>query len=234
MKSSVEQYSGVVLTAAILFYAGIAASAWFLFRLSGNLSADALVIAYGVVGITFFAGVVTVTLLARSRKHTIVYLEKKQERTESNGQQSGTDSQLNNQVINNLLESKADGQQILNEICNQLQAGQAALYTQDGQTLTLKFGYALPAENKAAYQVGEGLIGRVAAEGKTLYIDKLPENYATVFSGLGVTSPTYLSVTPVKQGSNAAGVIEIATFSPLSYQTLVDLERIGEKLATLI
>ncbi|MCW5909488.1 MAG: GAF domain-containing protein [Cyclobacteriaceae bacterium] len=234
MKPTAENNPKTPLAVSAIFYVGIAASAWFLFSLYNNPALHLFTIAYAIVGATIFTGIVAVALLSRARTNTIVYLEKRQAHTEASHQQASSNSRLNRRAIDNLLEKKAGAQQVLNEICNQLQAGQAALYTRVDKTIELKFGYALPAENKINYQVGEGLIGRVAAEGKTLYIDKLPDNYTTVFSGLGVASPSYLSITPVKQGETTAGVMEIATFSPLSYDTLLDLEQVSEKLATLI
>lgn len=217
-----------------LFFTGIVTSGGAMLYLHSNPTTDAFPIAYAIVGFTFFLGIVAISILSRSKTHTIVYLEKKQDTMETTNQHFGSNSKLNKQAIESLFEKRVGAQQVLNEICSQLQAGQAALYTRTEKVIELKFGYALPAENKINYQVGEGLIGRVAAEGKTLYIDKLPNNYTTVFSGLGVTSPTYLCITPVKKGDQTAGVLEIASFSPISYETLLDLEQVSEKLAILI
>lgn len=232
MKSPTKRFT---LLASVLFYIGIAASAWLLFSLYKNQNAQLFTLTYLIVGTTFLFGIIAVTLVSITKTHSVVYLEKSNAETERAQQNQSNNSKLNKLALQNLVDTNgANAQLVLNEICTQLQAGQAALYARTNQTIELKYGFALPAKNKSQYEVGEGLIGRVAAEGKTLYIDKLPENYTTVFSGLGVASPSYLTIAPLKQGNTIAGVIEIATFSPLTYDTLIELEHVGEQLATII
>ncbi|HDT12578.1 MAG TPA: hypothetical protein ENO01_02855 [Candidatus Marinimicrobia bacterium] len=42
---------------------------------------------------------------------------------------------------------------------------------------------------------GEGLIGAVALEKKSIYTDKIPDSYLTITSGLGKANPKYLYIT---------------------------------------
>lgn len=235
MKSTSKNNFRKPIIISALFYLGIGASAWFLFSLYQNPSASLFTITYLTVATTLLTGIAAITFLSRNKTHTVVYLEKKQSATENTQHQNATSSKINKHAIHSMVESrKANAQQVLSELCTQLHAGQAAVYSKTGQSIKLEYGYALSSDNKSMYEVGEGLIGRVAAEGKTLYIDKLPENYTTVFSGLGAASPSFLTIAPIKQGTITTGVIEIATFVPLTYETLVDLEQVGEQLAILI
>lgn len=221
------------LLLTLLFYAGIGASALLLFLVQNNTSSVTL--AYTIVGITFFTGIIAVTSVAQSAKPVIVYLEKKNEAGNERSQQntSGIQSQLNTAAI----AGSTNAQHILNEICKQLQAGQGAVYKAHEQKLSLVNGYALnvsDAGSTTTFEFGEGLIGRVAVEASPLYIDKLPENYITIFSGLGSASPKYLVIVPVKTETELKGVLEIALFTPVNHATRADLLQAGEILARLI
>ncbi len=77
-------------------------------------------------------------------------------------------------------------------------------------------------------------MGRVAAEGNTIYLDKLPEGYITIFSGLGAASPSFLAIVPIKDQTGVTGIIEIASFKELNKNTLADLEKVGGMLAEVI
>jgi len=168
---------------------------------------------YSVVGVTFFAGIVAIYFTARSRDEIVVYLEKKEEGGVVQQKSSTHGSQIDGVVID-----QKDPQQVLNEICQRLGAGQGAIYALQDDELTLKYGYAT-GNQTASYKVGEGLVGRVASENSRLYLDKLPENYITVFSGLGNASPAKLALIPIKNG-----VIELATFTDINESTLKHIE----------
>jgi hypothetical protein len=167
---------------------------------------------YSVVGVTFFAGIVAIYFTARSRDEIVVYLEKKEENVVVQERKSNHGSQLGDVAI------EGDPQQVLNVLCNRLNAGQGAIYTLQDDELTLKYGYAV-GNQTASFKLGEGLVGRVAAENARLYLDELPENYITVFSGLGNASPAKLALIPIKNG-----VIELATFTDINESTLKHIE----------
>ena len=113
-------------------------------------------------------------------------------------------------------------QQGLNELCNQLNAGQGALYLANSKekSLEMKSGFAVvlaEGEENPSFNWGEGLIGQVAASGKSLYLDELPEGYASrIESGLGSALPKFLFLLPIKKENEIIGVIEVATFTNLS------------------
>jgi hypothetical protein len=122
-----------------------------------------------------------------------------------------------------------------------LKAGQGALYLVatdgDKKTLTLKSGFALvfdDGEKSPSFDWGEGLIGQVAASGKNLYLDALPEGYAArVESGLGNALPKFLLIVPIKNENEIKGVIELATFSPLSEMECRQAQEAGNILAEI-
>jgi hypothetical protein len=104
-----------------------------------------------------------------------------------------------------------------------LNAGQGALYlttTGEKKYLELKAGFALVLadnENTPSFEAGEGLIGQVAESGKCVYLDELPEGYATrIESGLGNALPKFLFIIPLKKENEIRGVVEVALFTALT------------------
>ncbi|HZY78857.1 MAG TPA: GAF domain-containing protein [Cyclobacteriaceae bacterium] len=212
-----------------VYFTGILISATVLYALQGDLSKDAAWMCCRIVGVTLFIGIVAIYFTARSRDERVVYLDRKQEATDEKTDENKGDSQLGEALLKNVTNS----QQFLNEVCSRVGAGQGAIYIENEGNLELKYGYALGSERMSvAFQIGEGLVGRVAADGKALYLDELPEGYITVFSGLGNASPTRLALVPIRSGERVIGVIEIATFSDLNKSTLSHLEEAAGKIVT--
>jgi methyl-accepting chemotaxis protein len=71
----------------------------------------------------------------------------------------------------------------------------------------------------------------VAASGKSVYIDEVPEGYINIISGLGTSSPRYLLITPLTKGGDVKGVLEVATFQPLTERKRKQLEEMASMLA---
>lgn len=62
---------------------------------------------------------------------------------------------------------------------------------------------------------GEGLVGAVALERKSVYLKNIPEDYAAITSGLGGSRPRCLLIVPLKNEENLLGVLEIASFEEI-------------------
>lgn len=219
------------IIASTLFFTGIITSAGALYEHQTYHAMVTLHQVNVIIALTFFLGLVSIHFTAKSIKQTVVYLEHKKEQDHKQQKTSHSENQLTMDAIEEILQSRKDvSQNLINELSRQLQGGQAALYVANGTTLELKCGYALSDDPAAKYTYtsGEGLIGRVAREGKSLYIDKLPEGYITIFSGLGSASPDYLAIVPLQSENEIKGVLEIALFRPLSGSTLLQLENIGK------
>jgi hypothetical protein len=77
---------------------------------------------------------------------------------------------------------------------------------------------------------GETLPGQVAKDKKILNINNLPENYFTVVSGLGKSSPNNLLIIPIIEKEDTIAVIELATFKPYDKE----FEKVFVKMATLL
>ncbi len=229
----------VARAATIGFFIMMAIAAWFLATLPYDLVYKGGMIdshratgvyakLFTIIGLAFAFCYTLIYFSQKTRKETIVYLDKKIEN--SFAQQGTTAGQSQDSFNTTALREKIKSagkdekwQQGLNELCKQLNAGQGALYlvnSKGDKSLEMKSGCAVvlaEGEENPSFQWGEGLIGQVAASGKSLYLDELPEGYASrIESGLGSALPKFLFILPIKKENEIIGVIEVATFTNLS------------------
>lgn len=217
-----------------LFFTGIVISAGALYEFQINPTLLTIGGIGTIIGLTFFTGLLSIHFTARSVKQTVVYLEHKRDEDHKQNEADISENQLALDPIYEILQHGNDvSRKLINELARQLQVGQAALYVSRETTLELKCGFALSYNDASthAYTLGEGLIGRVAKESKSLYIDKLPQGYIPIFSGLGSASPAYLAVVPLNSGNEVKGVLEVSLFNRLTTSTLIQLENIGKAWA---
>ncbi len=226
------------LLVAILFFIGIFSSFYVMFTLphdlifkggmtSSSLASGVYTKLFIVIALTFILGVIAINVIMNAKKEIIVYKEKRshEEATLAHGTDSKSTS-IDIQTFSHTLKSvKADKtlQLGLHTICQMLQAGQGAFYSikfgNGKNTAEMKSTFALPInENESIeFELGDGLIGQVAASGNAMYLDELPEGYSqAIVSGLGVAAPKYLFIAPIKKENKVIAVIEIATFSPMN------------------
>jgi methyl-accepting chemotaxis protein len=181
--------------------------------------------AYLVMAITFVLGMFSIYTAMKGKRERIVFRERREEENDLNTQNQGSGQQtISLNSIKSTLNSKSTEltSSFIKTMCNELEAGQGALYTTieiDGvKKMKLTAGYALTLnkDNSLEFEIGEGLVGQSALEKKALYIDDIPEGYIKVVSGLGNSSPQYLLVTPVVHQEEVLGVTEMAFFKKLS------------------
>jgi CheY-like chemotaxis protein len=115
-------------------------------------------------------------------------------------------------------------------IARYIEAPAAAFYLRTpADTLELLGHYAnAPGEHGAAqrFALGEGLVGQAALQREPLVIDRLPDDYLRVRSGLGEARPRCVVLLPLVHHERVTGVLELALFSSWS-------PRYGELLAAL-
>ena len=124
-------------------------------------------------------------------------------------------------------------EKILSSVCDELKASQGALYLFDRKQQKLMFaaGYAYykPETKEEGYELGEGIIGQVAKDAKTLIINAVPDGYVKIISGLGASTPTSLMLVPIKNVINDNfGVIEIAGFTAFEDYQRNFVEKVAE------
>lgn len=76
--------------------------------------------------------------------------------------------------------------------------------------------------------IGEGLIGQCVLEKDIVYLERVPENYVHITSGLGLATPRSLVIVPLKYADDVVGVVELASFTPLLKHHLEFLRKAAE------
>jgi PAS domain S-box-containing protein len=82
--------------------------------------------------------------------------------------------------------------------------------------------------------LGEGLAGQAAREGDTLYITDVPDQYATITSGLGRANPRSILVVPLKSNEVIQGVLELASFQDFAPFEINFVEKLAESIAATL
>ncbi|MFJ7160175.1 HAMP domain-containing protein [Streptomyces sp. NPDC101118] len=91
-------------------------------------------------------------------------------------------------------------------------------------------GSAMP----TSFRPGEGLIGTVAEEKRTILVENTPPGYLKISSGLGEAPPAHVIVLPVLFEGKILGVIELASFQPFTQIQKDFLSQIAEMIATSV
>ena len=81
-------------------------------------------------------------------------------------------------------------------------------------------------------EYGDGIIGSVAIEKETSYLEDIPEDYISITSGLGDAKPKSLLVVPLKLEDQIYGVIEIASFKKFEKYQIEFIEKVAENIAS--
>lgn len=63
-----------------------------------------------------------------------------------------------------------------------------------------------------SFKIGETLSGQVAKNKTILNLKDIPENYVTILSGLGSSSPNHLLIIPIIYNKETIGIMELASF----------------------
>jgi len=80
------------------------------------------------------------------------------------------------------------------------------------------------------FKIGETLSGQVAKNMNILYLSEIPENYVTILSGLGSSSPNQLIIVPVINNNETIAIIEFASFKEFKKSTQKLLEAVSLKI----
>jgi GAF domain len=239
------------LLAAAMFFVGIVTTTIFLYTLphdlvfkggmtTSGLAAGVYTKVFVVIAITLALGFVAINASMKVKKEIIVFKEKSENKTNQAAEAEAKTASIDLQTFTDTIKNaKANDvlQLGLNSICQLLQAGQGAFYAVKNvagkQIVEMRSGFALAIgeSEKIEFELGEGLVGQAAVSGKSMYLDELPEGYNhAIVSGLGMATPKYLFIAPVKKENGVKAVMEIATFSPLSET----LRKQAEEMAGLL
>ncbi|MFP4620765.1 MAG: GAF domain-containing protein [Bacteroidales bacterium] len=122
---------------------------------------------------------------------------------------------------------------ILSNIANVFSIVQGLFYVRnhnsDSFSIAGKFAYYGEEEPKN-FELGIALTGQTAKNQKVLNLNKIPENYITVLSGLGQGSPNALLFVPVIHEQKTIGLIELASFKHFDKKTEDIFRQLSEKI----
>src|SRR5262245_26597922 len=123
----------------------------------------------------------------------------------------------------------AVGRLILSELAPVVSARQGVFYTLDAgsdeMTLKLLASYACtPDSIFPTLRLGETLIGQCAQERQKILMHEVPDDYLSISSGLGHSTPTDIIVLPILFEGQIKGVLELAAFKSFSpaHEALLD------------
>lgn len=191
---------------------------------------------------TLLLGLGSLVFLLNNKAQEVIYVEKKSGSKGADSSEENEDEAYRDVDIPTIREivkrEKNDEgkliQDVLNEVCKEIEAGIGAFYIakkEDGvRKLEMKATYALALgeTQKPTFEFGEGLIGQAAAEEKSINIDDIPSGYIKIVSGLGSSTPNYLLIFPVKLKSALYGVVEIASFTAFDKGIIASVEKAFE------
>lgn len=105
------------------------------------------------------------------------------------------------------------------------QAG--ALFKGEGDTFNRAATLGVPADAPVpqSFAQGEGLLGKVAVEGKAIVLRDVPDGYLSIGSALGQSAPRHLVIAPGEVDETVNAVIELGFFEPLEPRVIELLEQ---------
>jgi hypothetical protein len=236
----------LTLLLAVLFFFSVLVTGYHLYSLRYNVTvlmqgSTAIIPLYSWFTVTVSIGSITILLSFVNRKEVIIYRNRREQTsTKETRQPEVTGTEISREALKLRLTEVPDDERGFNSafhvICETFEACQGALYfidnTQGEKMISLKAGYALPAdaERFQSKHISDGLVGQVAANGQAIYLDDIPEGYIPVTSGLGKTSAKYLLIVPVAIEERITAVVELASFNPISNEKKLLVQQAGALL----
>lgn len=80
----------------------------------------------------------------------------------------------------------------------------------------------------------DNLIGQVFLEKQKIIINKIPDNYSQIISGLGESKPRYLLIFPLIANERVEGVLELSSFKEIESYKIDFIEIVSENLSSNI
>lgn len=130
------------------------------------------------------------------------------------------------------------GQSILSHLVPFTNAQVGSLYlVSDDKKLQMVSGYALSKDDASdkLIEFGQGLIGQVAIEKRSLLIEDVPPSYFNkIESSLGEMAPRSLLICPICYENEVVGVIELGSLRPFTEHQKVFLTSVSENIGIAI
>ena len=166
------------------------------------------------------------------------------ETTEANEQQDWLKTNLAR--ISGLMQGQRDlrtvSRMIMSELTPTVSAQLGAFYMMEAANgddepmlrLIASYGYKQRKNLSNEFKPGEGLVGQAALEKIPITVKNAPEDYVRITSGLGEGMPVNIIDLPVLFEDQVLGVIELASFEPLSEIHFTFLEQLMETIGVVL
>ena len=134
------------------------------------------------------------------------------------------------------------GRMVLSELCPVVSAQQAEFYVLDEENeeehawLTLLGSYASDGQETLGKRIslGQGIVGQCALERRKIILEKPPQNYLRISSGLGEAPPNSIMVLPLIFEGQVKGVLELASFEGFNPTHHALLEQLTESIGIVL
>ncbi len=144
-------------------------------------------------------------------------------------------------LSNNTNNLERFGDEVVLNLVKFLNANQGAFFVVNDenkvdQHLTLIASYAYNKKKYVEKKIvkGQGLVGQAWIEGKTIYMTQVPDDYVSITSGLGASTPRCILIIPLIFNENTQGVIELASFKKLKDYELGFIEKVSESISSAL
>lgn len=146
----------------------------------------------------------------------------------ANGQTQLADAMRGEQTLSQLAEN------VISQICQYTGAQAGALFLLKEKTLMLagRYAFAERPDFSDTFQLGEGLVGQAAADGKLMVLEDIPSDTLVISTGLADMKPRQLAAAPFYMNGKVVGVIELASLSAFTQIHLELWNRISESIGS--
>lgn len=127
---------------------------------------------------------------------------------------------------------------VIENLVGYLEANQGGVFLVEGETEATKtihqiagFAYDRKKYQTKTIEIGEGLIGNCYLEKKSIHLNKIPDDYVEITSGLGAATPKSLYIVPLLMDDNILGFIEIASLNEFKEHHIKFIEKLSENIA---
>ncbi len=146
-------------------------------------------------------------------------------------------------LVNDVVRKTRDDMQetssnIVSTLVRYLNANQGGLFLLNEQNpddkyieLVASFAYDRKRFHQKRLELGEGIVGACFFEQKSIIMNKLPEDYMEIRSGLGTAGPSSLVVVPLMVDNDVIGVMEVASFDVFQQHEIEFIERVANNVS---
>jgi putative methionine-R-sulfoxide reductase with GAF domain len=135
--------------------------------------------------------------------------------------------------INEKKELNSKVENALWSLCDEFNLSQGIVYKNTHNNLEPIASFAYYGDSKLIpkIEIGDGITGQAAKNGKYVYLDEVPKGYLKVVSGLGDAFPNYILIVPIKNSkSSNLGVLELSGMGNLNNKEIEGIVKISAKI----